>query len=43
MSAVLIPFSALKAKGVHYSKVHLWRLEKLGQDRFPDSRLVDAI
>jgi prophage regulatory protein len=30
---VLIPYRDLKAKGVPYSKVHLWRLEKV--DKFP--------
>jgi prophage regulatory protein len=33
MSKVLIPYRDLKAKGVPYSKPHLWRLEKAG--RFP--------
>jgi prophage regulatory protein len=28
MSKHLIPYSALKGKGVPYSKPHLWRLEK---------------
>ena len=30
---VLIPYSDLKAKGVPYSKPHLWRLEKA--NKFP--------
>ena len=30
---VLIPYTHLKAKGVPYSKPHLWRLEKAG--KFP--------
>jgi prophage regulatory protein len=29
MSRNLIPYSALKAKGITYSKPHLWRLEKI--------------
>ncbi|MFZ2159336.1 MAG: AlpA family phage regulatory protein [Bradyrhizobium sp.] len=29
----LIPYTALKAKGIPYSKPHLWRLEKAG--KFP--------
>jgi prophage regulatory protein len=29
----LIPYEGLKAKGVPYSKCHLWRLEKAG--KFP--------
>ena len=33
MSQVLIPYRDLKAKGVPYSKPHLWRLEKAG--KFP--------
>jgi len=33
MSVRLIPYEGLRAKGVPYSKVHLWRLEKAG--RFP--------
>jgi prophage regulatory protein len=33
MSQVLIPYRNLKAKGVPYSKPHLWRLEKAG--KFP--------
>jgi prophage regulatory protein len=33
MSKVLIPYCDLKAKGVPYSKPHLWRLEKAG--KFP--------
>ena len=28
MSQTLIPYSDLKAKGIPYSKPHLWRLEK---------------
>ena len=32
-SPVLIPYRDLKAKGVPYSKPHLWRLEKAG--KFP--------
>jgi prophage regulatory protein len=28
MSAVLIPYAALKTKGISYSKPHLWRLER---------------
>ena len=33
MSTNLIPYSALKPKGITYSKPHLWRLEKAG--KFP--------
>jgi prophage regulatory protein len=33
MPAVLIPYRDLKAKGVPYSKPHLWRLERDG--KFP--------
>lgn len=33
MSQVLIPYRDLKAKGIPYSKPHLWRLERAG--RFP--------
>jgi len=33
MSKILIPYRALKAKGITYSKPHLWRLEKAG--KFP--------
>lgn len=33
MSQVLIPYRNLRAKGVPYSKPHLWRLEKEG--KFP--------
>ena len=33
MSQVLIPYPALKAKGITYSKPHLWRLERAG--KFP--------
>jgi prophage regulatory protein len=33
MSEVLIPYRNLKAKGVPYSKPHLWRLERAG--KFP--------
>ena len=33
MSVRLIPNEGLKAKGVPYSKCHLWRLEKAG--KFP--------
>jgi prophage regulatory protein len=33
MPQVLIPYRDLKAKGVPYSKPHLWRLEKAG--KFP--------
>ena len=33
MSVRLIPYEALKSKGVPYSKPHLWRLEKAG--KFP--------
>jgi prophage regulatory protein len=33
MAKRLIPYEALKAKGVPYSKPHLWRLERAG--RFP--------
>jgi prophage regulatory protein len=33
MSQVLIPYRDLKAKGVPYSKPHLWRLERAG--KFP--------
>jgi prophage regulatory protein len=33
MSQVLIPYRNLKAKGVPYSKPHLWRLERAG--KFP--------
>jgi prophage regulatory protein len=29
----LIPYDALKTKGISYSKPHLWRLERAG--RFP--------
>jgi prophage regulatory protein len=33
MSKILIPYRDLKAKGIPYSKPHLWRLEKAG--KFP--------
>jgi len=33
VSVRLIPYEGLRAKGVPYSKVHLWRLEKAG--KFP--------
>jgi prophage regulatory protein len=33
MSRNLIPYTALKGKGVPYSKPHLWRLERAG--KFP--------
>jgi prophage regulatory protein len=33
MTVRLIPYESLKAKGVPYSKPHLWRLEKAG--KFP--------
>jgi prophage regulatory protein len=33
MSQVLIPYCDLRAKGVPYSKPHLWRLERAG--KFP--------
>jgi prophage regulatory protein len=33
MSQVLIPYRDLRAKGVPYSKPHLWRLERAG--KFP--------
>ncbi len=33
MAPRLIPYEALKAKGIMYSKPHLWRLEKAG--KFP--------
>lgn len=33
MTVRLIPYEDLRAKGVPYSKVHLWRLEKAG--KFP--------
>jgi prophage regulatory protein len=33
MSQNLIPYTALKGKGVPYSKPHLWRLERAG--KFP--------
>jgi prophage regulatory protein len=32
MSQVLIPHTALEAKGITYSKPHLWRLEKFHKD-----------
>jgi predicted DNA-binding transcriptional regulator AlpA len=32
MSRVLIPYSALKSKGVPYSKTHTWRLEKFHKE-----------
>ena len=33
MAVRLIPYEALKAKGIPYSKPHLWRLERAG--KFP--------
>ena len=33
MAQRLIPYEALKAKGIPYSKPHLWRLERA--DKFP--------
>jgi prophage regulatory protein len=33
MAASLIPYEALRLKGIPYSKPHLWRLEKA--NRFP--------
>jgi prophage regulatory protein len=33
MTVRLIPYEALKSKGVPYSKAHLWRLERAG--KFP--------
>jgi prophage regulatory protein len=33
MSQLLIPYDDLRAKGIRYSKPHLWRLEKAG--KFP--------
>jgi prophage regulatory protein len=33
MSHVLIPYRDLKAKGIPYSKPHIWRLEQAG--KFP--------
>jgi prophage regulatory protein len=33
VSVRLIPYEALKSKGVPYSKPHLWRLERAG--KFP--------
>jgi prophage regulatory protein len=38
--AVLIPHIALAAKGIAYSKPHLWRLEKAG--KFPKRVMVGA-
>jgi prophage regulatory protein len=33
MSQVLVPYNALNAKGITFSKMHIWRLEKAG--KFP--------
>jgi prophage regulatory protein len=33
MSQVLVPYDALKTKGITFSKMHIWRLEKAG--KFP--------
>jgi prophage regulatory protein len=40
MSQTLIPFDALKAKGITLSKVQIWRLEKIG--KFPKRVSVSA-
>jgi prophage regulatory protein len=40
MAARLIPYEALKAKCIMYSKPHLWRLEKAG--KFPKRVPVGA-
>lgn len=40
MSQTLIPFDALKAKGITLSKVQIWRLEKIG--KFPKRVPVSA-
>jgi prophage regulatory protein len=33
MSQMLVSYDALKAKGITFSKMHVWRLEKAG--KFP--------
>jgi prophage regulatory protein len=40
MAPRLIPYEALKAKSIMYSKPHLWRLEKAG--KFPKRVPVGA-
>ncbi|HEY5129286.1 MAG TPA: AlpA family phage regulatory protein [Bradyrhizobium sp.] len=40
MAPLLIPYEALKAKCIEYSKPHLWRLEKAG--KFPKRVPVGA-
>ena len=41
MSPTLIPFDALKSRGITYGKCQLWRLEKVG--KFPKRvRVSDA-
>jgi prophage regulatory protein len=40
MSRTLIPYRDLKAKGIGYSKSHLWRLERTGQ--FPKRVPISA-
>lgn len=40
MSQVLVPYDALKAKGITFSKMHIWRLEKAG--KFPVHVQVSA-
>jgi prophage regulatory protein len=37
---VLVPYDALKAKGITFSKMHIWRLEKA--DKFPMHVQVSA-
>jgi prophage regulatory protein len=40
MSQILIPYAGLAAKGITFSKMHIWRLEKAGQ--FPRHVQVSA-
>jgi len=39
-SQTLVPFSGLAAKGITFSKMHIWRLEKAG--KFPMHVQVSA-
>jgi prophage regulatory protein len=40
MSQTLVPYECLKAKGITFCKMHIWRLEKAG--KFPIRVQVSA-
>ncbi|MDE2465947.1 MAG: AlpA family phage regulatory protein [Alphaproteobacteria bacterium] len=40
MAHVLVPYEALRSRGITYSKVQLWRLERAGQ--FPKRVSIGA-